>query len=219
MTLALFDLDNTLLAGDSDHAWGAFIVTKGMADRATHEIKNNQFYRDYQMGTLDPWEYQNFALQPLRGRSVAAMQDLQNEFLWQIIQPMRLAEAERLIEEHRRTGDRLVIVTATNRVVVEPIADAMGIADLLCSEPEVVDGHYTGKLLGEPCMGPGKVNKLERWLEATGESLEGATFYSDSHNDVPLLERVPNPVAVDPDDRLASLAEERGWPVISLRHR
>lgn len=217
MTLALFDLDNTLLGGDSDHAWGQFIVTKGLVDEESYAEDNDRFYQDYLRGELDAVAYQRFSMKPLAGRSIEFMAGAHKEFLENYIEPMWLTRAERLVETHRSQGHRLIVITATNRFVVEPIVDKFGIADLICSETEIIDGTYTGKLIDEPCMGEGKVSKLQRWMTAHNETLNNAIFYSDSHNDLPLLNLVPNPVAVDPDDQLKSTAKENGWPIISLR--
>ncbi|MBC6428207.1 MAG: HAD family hydrolase [Cellvibrionales bacterium] len=217
MPLALFDLDNTLLAGDSDHAWGQFIVARGLADADTYGTQNERFYRDYACGRLDAVAYQRFCLAPLAGRSVAEIARLHREFMAEFIAPMRLPQADDLLAHHRQQGDRLLVITATNRCVAGPIVAGMGIAELLCTEPQIENDRYTGGLIGEPCMGEGKVRKLKSWLRTAGETLDGATFYSDSHNDLPLLNTVPRPCAVDPDDRLREVATQRGWPIISLR--
>lgn len=219
MTLALFDLDNTLLGGDSDHAWGQFIVTKGLVDEESYAAENDRFYQDYVRGELDAVAYQLFSMKPLAGRSLAFMAELHKEFMAEYIEPMWLPQAFELIERHRQNGHDLVVITATNRFVVEPIVKHFGVANLICSEPEIIDNQYTGNLLDEPCMGQGKVSKLTRWMEANadGKDLQDAYFYSDSHNDLPLLNLVENPVAVDPDDKLRKTSQEKGWPVISLR--
>lgn len=217
MALCLFDLDNTLLAGDSDYAWGQFIVTKGMVDKETYAEDNERFYQDYKRGELDAYAYQRFSMQPLAGRSVEEMSELHREFMTTFIEPMWLEKAVNLVEKHREAGERLVIITATNRFIVEPIVQAFGIEDLLCSETGIENGVYTGELIDEPCMGPGKVTKLERWMKQEGESLQESTFYSDSHNDLPLLNLVESPIAVDPDDQLKNTAEKNGWAIMSLR--
>ena len=217
MTLALFDLDNTLLGGDSDHAWGQFMATRGLVDEASYAADNDRFYQNYLRGELDAIAYQQFCMKPLAGKSVDAMAELHREFMARHIAPIWLPDAEALVEKHRSQGHRLIVITATNRFVVSPIVEKFGIVDLICSETEIVDGKYTGNLVDEPCVGQGKVTKLERWMAAAGETLEGAFFYSDSHNDLPLLNLVENSVAVDPDERLKAIAQEKGWPVISLR--
>lgn len=217
MSLALFDLDNTLLAGDSDFSWGQFIVTKGMVDAETYSSMNQKFYEEYLRGELDAYLYQKFCIQPLKGKTLSEMNELHAEFMRLYIEPLWLPKAEVLIDKHRKAGDRLIVITATNRFIVEPIVKKFGIADLICSEPGIENNQYNGELIDEPCMGPGKVSKLQRWMEAENESLEGSYFYSDSHNDLPLLGRVTNPVAVDPDDTLRSAAKQNDWPIISLR--
>ncbi len=218
MPLALFDLDNTLLAGDSDYSWGQFIVTKELVDAETYSLMNDKFYEDYLRGELDAYLYQQFCIQPLKGRSLPEMNELHTEFMSSCIEPLWLPRAEALIEKHRKAGDRLVVITATNRFIVEPIVQKLGISDLICSEPGIENDRYNGELVDEPCMGPGKVSKLQRWMQAEEESLHGSFFYSDSHNDLPLLSQVDHPVAVDPDDTLRAIAGQNGWPIISLRN-
>jgi len=217
MPLALFDLDNTLLAGDSDFTWGEFIVAKGLVDKASYAAANLKFYEDYQAGTLDAYEYQRFSMAPLKGRTLSEMDALHKEFMADWIQPMMLEAAKELLDKHRIEGDRLVVITATNRFITQPIVQALGVEELLCSETGVENGVYTGELVGIPCMGEGKVTKITEWMAENNESLEGASFYSDSHNDLPLLKQVDKPVAVDPDEKLRLYAEMQGWPIISLR--
>ena len=217
MRLALFDLDNTLLAGDSDHAWGEFLCQRGLVDADSYRVRNDAFYQDYLDGRLDVQAYQDFC-QELLGRS--AMSDLQQwhgEFMDSHIEPIILAKGEALIRQHRDAGDRVVIITATNRFITAPIAARLGVDTLLATECEMHDGRYTGRSTDVPCFQGGKVVRLERWLDENGLSLDGSWFYSDSRNDLPLLSRVSNPVAVDPDPILRAEAEARGWPVISLR--
>lgn len=217
MSLAIFDLDNTLIAGDSDYLWGEFVVENGMVDEAHYRQKNDEFYEAYQNGSLDIVAYLNFALAPLAGRPPEALAALHERFMSEKIRPIMLAKANDLIEHHRSLGDTLLIITATNRFVTGPIAEALGVGAILASEPELVDGCYTGKATGVPCFQQGKVTRLASWLADSGESLKGSHFYSDSFNDIPLLEEVDHPVAVDPDDRLAEYAKERGIKIISLR--
>lgn len=217
MTLALFDLDNTLLAGDSDHSWGEFLIHKGIVDAEAYGKANDAFFEDYKNGTLDIVAYQEFALTALIPLDSSQRKQLHNEFMAQVITPMMQPKAVKLIEKHRQQGDTLVIITATNSFVTGPIATALGIDTLLATEPEIVDNMFTGKIVGVPCFQEGKIVKLNEWLSTTGHSLDGAWFYSDSANDLPLLERVANPVAVDPDERLLKHATEQQWPVISLR--
>lgn len=217
MTLAIFDLDNTLLAGDSDHSWGEFLCAEGEVDPAVFASENDGFYAAYQAGTLDIDRYLKFALAPIAGRDLGSVATLQERFLADWVEPMVLTKGLELIAHHRRQGHTLMIITATNTVVTKPIAARLGIEHLLGSDAEIVDGRYTGAIIGTPTFQNGKVTRLKSWLAEHGESLEGAWFYSDSHNDLPLLEQVDNPVAVDPDTRLEAAAEQRGWRVISLR--
>ncbi|GAB3376659.1 HAD-IB family hydrolase [Spongiibacter taiwanensis] len=217
MALAIFDLDNTLLGGDSDHAWGEFLVEQGLVNPDYHRRQNDEFYRQYCEGGLDIDAYLGFALAPLAGKTVQELIPLHAAFMASHIQPMMLPKAAALVEQHRQAGDTLMIITATNDFVTGPIARALGIAVLLGSQAEVVDGRYTGKPTGLPCFQHGKVTRLEQWMAANNATLNGSYFYSDSHNDLPLLSEVDHPVAVDPDERLAAVASEKGWPIISLR--
>jgi HAD superfamily hydrolase (TIGR01490 family) len=217
MSLAIFDLDNTLLGGDSDHAWGEFLIAQGLVSPEEHRRKNDEFYRQYQQGGLDIQAYLRFALAPLAGRPPEELAALHRQFMADFIADMRLPAAEALIDQHRQAGDTLMVITATNRFVTEPIVRSLGIDILLASDAEVVDGFYTGEPQGIPCFQEGKVQRLESWLTENGQSLDGSYFYSDSHNDLPLLQRVERPVAVDPDPQLRAHAEQAGWPVISLR--
>ena len=217
MSLAIFDLDNTLIAGDSDHAWGEFIIAEGIVDGEAFKTANDKFYSDYQNGTLDIHAYLRFALAPLTRFSMAELGQLHQRFFERVIKPMMLPKAEALITEHREKGDRILVITATNRFVTEPIVQALGISEILASEGEIVGNRYTGEPAGIPCFQQGKVTRLNRWLEQQSASLEGSWFYSDSANDLPLLEVVDHPVAVDPDSRLRQTAIKRDWPIISLR--
>lgn len=217
MTLALFDLDNTLLAGDSDHSWGEYLISKGLVDAKEYGKANDAFYEDYKNGTLDIVAYQEFALAALIPLTPEQRDQLHNEFMRTIIAPMMLPQAQALVEKHRNLGHTLVIITATNSFVTGPIAQSLGIDTLLATEPEIVNQMFTGKITGVPCFQEGKITKLNAWLKSKKHSLEGAWFYSDSANDLPLLKLVDNPVAVDADDRLLSYAREHNWPCISLR--
>lgn len=217
MTLAIFDLDNTLLGGDSDYLWGKYLVAQGLVDGEHYERENQRFYDDYRAGTLDIQEFLNFALRPLAETPLPLMLALREQFMHEKIEPIILPAARRLLETHRQQGHELLIITATNRFVTEPIAAALGVEHLLATDPEMVDGRYTGRVAGTPTFREGKVTRLMAWLEQHGRNLEHAWFYSDSHNDLPLLELVPRPVAVDPDDTLRLHAEAKGWPILSLR--
>lgn len=217
MALAIFDLDNTLIAGDSDHSWGVFLVEKQLVDAEAYRIANDKFYVDYKNGTLDIGAYLQFSLAPLTLHSPEKLQTLHNEFMDKYIEPLMLTKAEALLRKHREQGDHLLIITATNSFVTRPIAKRLGVTDILATDPELIDGHYTGNFVGTPCFQAGKITYLHEWLKSNQHSLAGAYFYSDSINDLPLLEQVDNPVAVDPDERLTSIARERNWPILSLR--
>ena len=220
MNLTLFDLDNTLLAGDSDYEWGQFLVDRGVLDRATYEAQNQQYYDQYVAGTLDIHEYLGFALRPLAEHTPEELHRWHAAFMRERILPMIGAPARALVGRHLHDGDLCAIVTATNSFVTTPIAREFGIVHLIATEPESRDGRFTGRLAGTPCFREGKIRRVEEWLGSQGQALRGfavSTFYSDSHNDMPLLERVSRPVAVDPDAQLASEAARRGWAMISLR--
>lgn len=216
-TLAIFDLDNTLLNGDSDHAWGEFLCQKGVVDRAAYRVANDRFFQEYQAGTLDINEFLEFALKPLKDNDPQQLNDWHAEFMRDIVEPMMLPKAEDLLKTHRERGDLLMIITATNRFVTQPIAERLGVDTLLATEPEKVDGRYTGKISGTPCFKAGKVERLNAWLAKNGGSLKGSSFYSDSINDLPLLEQVDHPVAVNPDKTLEAQANHRQWPILDLR--
>jgi len=218
--LALFDLDNTLLAGDSDYEWGQFLVDRGVLDRDSYEAQNAAYFEQYKAGTLDIHEYLGFALRPLAEHSAEELARWHEDFMRTRIAPMIGEPARALVRKHVARGDLCAIVTATNSFVTAPIARAFGIAHLIATEPESRDGRFTGRVMGTPCFREGKIARVDAWLAASGRPLSGfaeSTFYSDSHNDLPLLERVSRPVAVDPDPQLAAEAARRGWPVISLR--
>jgi HAD superfamily hydrolase (TIGR01490 family) len=217
MSLAIFDLDNTLLADDSDYLWGQFLVEQGLVDGELYQRENQRFYEEYKAGTLDIMEFLAFSLQPLTRHSQAELARLHERFMQQKIAPIMLPAAQALLEKHRAQGDTLLIITATNRFVTAPIAARLGVDNLLASDPEMSDDRYTGRVAGTPCFREGKVTRLKAWLSEQQQNLADSWFYSDSHNDLPLLEMVSHPVAVDPDDTLGAHAEARGWPIISLR--
>ncbi|MEE9494330.1 MAG: HAD family hydrolase [Gammaproteobacteria bacterium] len=217
MALALFDLDNTLLAGDSDYLWGEYLVEHEKVDANEHARKNQYFYQQYLDGSLDIHEFLDFQLKPLAMYSRKQLESWRQQFMEEKIQPIMLATAHTLIKQHRDNGDTLVIITATNRFITEPIATAYGIDHLLATEAEMINGEYTGGTTGIACFQQGKVERLHDWLKQHNASLEGSWFYSDSHNDLPLLELVDHPIAVDPDEKLRSTARLHGWPVMSLR--
>jgi HAD superfamily hydrolase (TIGR01490 family) len=215
--LVLFDLDNTLLAGDSDFEWAQFLIEQGVLDREVYEARNEKFFEEYQAGTLDIHAFLDFQLKPLSRHSRAQLAAWHREYMERKIRPMIRATARALVERHR--GDERVVITATNRFVTAPIAREFGIAELIATEPEERGGEFTGKVSGTPCFREGKVIQLEAWLERRGRALaeySESWFYSDSHNDLPLLERVSHPVAVDPDATLRARAERAGWRIISL---
>lgn len=217
MALALFDLDNTLLAGDSDYLWGCFLSDKGLVDRALYEQANLRFYEQYKQGTLDIHVFLNFALSPLAENDLGRLQSLHTEFMDSLIRPIMTSAGQNRIQQHREAGDTIVIITATNSFVTGPIAEAFAVDHLIATEPEILNGQYTGKVIGTPCFQQGKITKLNEWLQTSGKNLENSTFYSDSHNDLPLLEQVTHPVAVDPDEQLKAVAQQRHWKIESFR--
>ena len=217
MALAIFDLDNTLIAGDSDHAWGEFLVKQGAVDAQQHKEQNDKFYEDYLAGELDIFAYITFSLSPLVQHDREAIHALRETFLEERIAPIMLPKAQALIQQHREQGDTILIITATNRFVTAPIADMLGVEHLIAIEVEEQDGRYTGNTFGTPSYKEGKITRLHEWLEVHPHDLSGAYFYSDSHNDLPLLKLVDKPVAVDPDETLRAYGEQHGWPIISLR--
>lgn len=217
MALAIFDLDNTLLAGDSDYLWGTFLVENNLVDAEFYARENERFYREYDEGTLNIFEFLRFSLKPLSENSPALLHGLRERFLVEKIDPIILDAGRDLIEQHRDAGDTIMIITATNSFVTAPIAQRLGIEHLIATEPEMMHGRYTGNVAGEPSYRQGKVKRLQHWLQQHDQTLDGSSFYSDSHNDIPLLEQVENPVAVDPDLSLAQHAKTQGWPIISLR--
>ena len=217
MRLAIFDLDNTLLAGDSDHSWGEFLVDKKLVDAQAYAQANDRFYQQYKAATLDIQEYLGFSLAFLTRYSLDELAAFHQEFMRDYVEPMMQPKALALLQKHRAQGDYLLIITATNSFVTHPIAKRLGVDDILASDAEIVNGRYTGKGIGTPCFQGGKVTRLHEWLKDKNYNLDDAYFYSDSINDLPLLEQVPNPVAVDPDERLEKIANERGWEILSLR--
>jgi len=215
--LAIFDLDNTLIAGDSDHLWGEFLVEQGLVDADEYRRGNDLYYAQYVEGTLDIFEFLVFSLAPLARIEHGALMALRERFVIEKIHPIMLPAAEALVEKHRQAGDMLMIITATNSFITRPIADLLGIDTLIATEPEIQDGRYTGAVEGAPCFKEGKVERLRAWLAGHDIDLANSSFYSDSHNDLPLLRLVGRPVAVDPDDKLRDYALDADWPLISLR--
>jgi HAD superfamily hydrolase (TIGR01490 family) len=220
LNLALFDLDNTLLAGDSDFQWGQFLMEEGLLDREQHEAKNIRFYEDYKAGKLDIYAFLQFQLKPLSELPKAKLDELHKRYMARKVRPMMTQKAKDLVNQHKAKGDLLLIITATNSFVTGPIATEFGVDNLIGTDPELVNGEFTGKVSGLPSFQEGKVTRLKEWLAARGQVLadfEMTWFYSDSHNDLPLMKQVNKPVAVDPDDILRDYAQQQGWPVISLR--
>ena len=216
MALALFDLDNTLLSGDSDYEWGRFLVKKKLVDEVEYEAANVHFYEQYKQGQLDIVEFSAFSFKPLSVRSMEELNVLHEEFMQEVISPLMGDKAKDLVEYHRKAGHTLMVITATNSFITQPIVKAFGIDHLLATEPKIENGRYTTEIEGVPCFHQGKVMRLDAWLEQNDTSLDNSYFYSDSHNDVPLLKKVAYPVAVDPDEKLEKIAKQKGWKVISL---
>jgi HAD superfamily hydrolase (TIGR01490 family) len=217
MSLTIFDLDNTLLDGDSDYLWGQFLAERGIVDGTLYEQQNQAFYEQYKQGTLDIDEFLNFALKPLSEHPLEKLYSWREQFMQEKILPIILDKGRQLIEQHRQQGNILMIITATNRFVTQPIAENLGIPFLLATDPEKIDNRYTGRVHGIPCFQQGKVARLRRWLTGSAATLDDSWFYSDSHNDLPLLELVTHPVAVDPDEALRQHAISNQWDIISLR--
>lgn len=220
MKLALFDLDNTLLSGDSDFEWSQFLIEQGVLDREVFEAKNLAFYDQYKAGTLDINEFLDFQLKPLSRHSREVLNQWHAEFMRQKIRPMMGDLARKLVTQHLTAGEVCVVVTATNSFVTAPIAREFGIPNLIATDPEEINGEFTGRVTGVPSFREGKVLRLESWLAErnwTWSSFEQSIFYSDSLNDLPLLAKVDLPIAVDPDPTLRQHAEASGWKIISLR--
>jgi HAD superfamily hydrolase (TIGR01490 family) len=217
MSLAIFDLDNTLISDDSDHLWGQFLVEKKLVDSEHYDRVNTQFYRDYCQGNLDIDQYLTFALSFLAEHPLEKLHQWREQFINEKIRPLVLPAAQALVKKHADMGDTLIVITATNRFVTEPIVKLFGIPNMLATEPELIDGRYTGRYVNEPCYQQGKVTRLNQWLDSNNADLTDSTFYSDSHNDIPLLEKVSHPIAVDPDEKLKRHADENSWRIISLR--
>ena len=218
--IALFDLDYTLLGGDATWEWIHFLIGQGALDRAAYEAELEQFYVDYREGTLDIRDFLHFDFRALSSHPRAQMEAWREQYVAHAIAPILLPKARELIASHEARGHLTAIITAANSFVTEPIAEMFGVRHLLASEPEAVGGEFTGKIEGIPCFHEGKVIKLDAWLASRGLRLDAfaeSYFYGDSQSDVPLMEKVTHPVAVEPDDALAELARSRGWPIISLR--
>ena len=221
MRLALFDLDNTLLAGDSDFEWAEFLISQGVLDRQLHQARNAKFYEDYKSGTLDIHAFLEFQLKPLSQHPRSQLDAWHQKYMETKIRGMMTAKSRALVEKHRQAGDLMMVITATNSFVTAPIAREFGIDHLIGTIPEEIDGEFTGRVTGVPSFKEGKVTRLHAWLHDRGQGLadfEETWFYSDSLNDLSLLKVVDHPVAVDPDPTLRAYAEEANWPIISLRN-
>jgi HAD superfamily hydrolase (TIGR01490 family) len=220
LNLALFDLDNTILAGDSDYNWSRFLIQEGYLDGAIHAEKNEKFYADYKAGTLDIYAFVEFQFKPLARNPRSVLNQLLKKYVEDLIKPMITEKARMLVKKHQEEGDLIIVITATNSFITKPIAALFGIENLIGTDPEEKEGEFTGKVSGLPSFKEGKVTRLEAWLKNKNLSLanfEKSYFYSDSHNDLPLMQKVTHPVAVDSDDILSEYATSKGWPQISLR--
>jgi HAD superfamily hydrolase (TIGR01490 family) len=220
LQLAIFDLDNTLLNGDSDYNWSLFLIQHGILDSDLHKERNEQFFKEYQSGNLDVYAYCEFQFKTLKDNPRKLLDELRSEYIKKIINPMITKEAKDLVDSHRKENHKLLIITATNSYITKPIADLLGIEDLIGTDLEEVNGEFTGKVSGLPSFQEGKITRLNLWLEERGlifEELEKTFFYSDSMNDIPLLEKVSNPVAANPDEVLEKKAIKEDWPIIYLR--
>lgn len=217
MALTIFDLDNTLLGGDSDFLWGRYLCENGIVDENAYRRANEHYYQQYLEGSLDIYEFLEFVFKPLASHDMETLHQWRAAYLEQKIKPIMLPAAQALVESHRSQGDTLLIITATNSFLTSPIAEMLGIDNLIATDPEMLNGRFTGRVAGKPSFQHGKVDRLHNWLRDQDDELEGSTFYSDSHNDLPLLELVDTPVAVDPDPKLQAVAEQRGWNILSLR--
>lgn len=217
MALAIFDLDNTLLAGDSDYLWGQYLSENNYVDAESYQHANQAFYDQYVAGTMDIYAFLAFQFKPLADNSLDVLQSWRDDYLATKIDPIILPPARKLIEHHKQQGDTLLIISATNDFITTPIAEKLGIDNLIATQAEMVDGRYTGQVKGTPSYQQGKVTRLQTWLTEHELDMAGSYFYSDSHNDLPLLKQADNPVAVDPDPQLRDVAEQANWPIISLR--
>lgn len=219
MQLALFDLDHTLLSGDSDYEWTQYLVSKGIVDRTTHEARNAEFYEQYKAGIMDIHEFLDFQLRPLADHTRADLEAWHADFMEAQIRPRLSQKARELVRKHLDAGDICAMVTATNSFVTGPIARELGIPHLIATIPAQENGRFTGKPRGLPSFREGKIARVDAWLESMGlwwNNFQRSWFYSDSHNDLPLLLRVTDPVVVDPDATLRAHAEKAGWPILSI---
>lgn len=219
MKLALFDLDNTLLPLDSDHSWSEFLIQQGALEADEFRQKNDYFFEQYKAGTLNIYEFLNFQLKPLSLYSKTELDQWHQKFMLEIIKPAIRPTAIELVQKHQKAGETCVVITATNRFITAPIVKEFSITDLIATEPEFLEGRFTGQVVGQPCFQDGKVKRLKQWLAERKQSLTACdkiTFYSDSINDLPLLEQATHPVAVNPDNKLKTIAQQKNWPVLEL---
>jgi HAD superfamily hydrolase (TIGR01490 family) len=217
LALTIFDLDETLIGIDSDHAWGSYVVDKGLVDEGNYRETNQKFFDDYKQGIMDVDAYMKFSCGVLAKYDQAFLFTHRETFINERIRPNLLPKACSLIQSHQDNGDHVIVITATTDFVTQPIVDLLGIDTLIAPVAEIVGGRYTGDIVGTVSIGEGKVTRLNEWLEGKDISMEESHFYSDSANDLPLLQEVTYPVAVDPDDKLTEIAKNNGWPIISLR--
>ena len=217
VALVIFDLDETLISSDSDHEWGQFVVEKGLADRQLHQQMNDKFYNQYKQGELDIKAYLDFACSVLAKFSLEELYAYRKEFMETVIEPLILPRARQLVTQHKEAGDFLLVITSTIEFITAPIVQSLGIDTLIAPDPEIRNNRYTGNIVGIPSFAEGKVTRLKQWLEGVDLDLGGSFFYTDSHNDLPLLRLVDHPVAVDPDEKLRAEAEKKQWKIISLR--
>jgi len=215
--LAIFDLDNTILNGDSDYSWINFLIEKGFVDKDEYERKNKYFYDQYYQGKLNYDEWAEFALTTIKGKKPEEIEDILSKFLNEVIEPMINIYALKLLHDHTHNNDIMLLASATNSVIVEPIAKRLGFKNVVSTEVEIIDEIYTGKVLGIPALSEGKLIKVKEWmLQNRIESFDNTSFYSDSINDLPLLAVVSKPVAVNPDDMLRKECRKRSWEIIDL---
>ena len=215
--LAIFDLDNTILNGDSDYSWINFLIEKRLVDKDEYERKNKYFYDQYYQGKLNYDEWAEFALTTIKGKKLEEIEDILSKFLSEIIEPMINIYALKLLHDHTHNNDIMLLASATNSVIVEPIAKRLGFKNIVSTEVEIIDEIYTGKVLGIPALSEGKLIKVKEWmLQNSIESFDNTSFYSDSINDLPLLAAVSKPVAVNPDDMLREECRKRSWEIIDL---
>jgi HAD superfamily hydrolase (TIGR01490 family) len=215
--LAIFDLDNTILNGDSDYSWINFLIEKGFVNKDEYERKNKYFYDQYYQGKLNYDEWAEFALTTIKGKKPEEIEDILSKFLNEVIEPMINIYALKLLHDHTHNNDIMLLASATNSVIVEPIAKRLGFKNIVSTEVEIIDEIYTGKVLGIPALSEGKLIKVKEWmLQNRIESFDNTSFYSDSINDLPLLAAVSKPVAVNPDDMLRKECRKRSWEIIDL---